>query len=435
MTDDRQGPVRESRSLRSAANARRALALFRAMSADYLLREQFVTDPAQIWSEYVHGSSLPPQRASVVNQLVYAVMSNPGLVRWLADYAIRRTERPSREQFLLDFGRGAVENEGRHVLYALARAVSENEAVLPIDESILDLLFGSRVVEGPVGETERPATRGATEGTFGGTQGTFGGTAGTLGATEGTFGGTEGTLGGTAGTLGGTQGTFGGTEGTFGGTEGTFGGTAGTLGATEGTFGGTEGTLGGTAATLGGTQGTFGGTEGTFGGTAGTAMTHGTFGHGTGLVTEMSTGTGGTQMSTGTGGTQMSTGAPTPTPPTPSPTPTPPTPTPTPTPPTPTPTPPTPTPTPPTPTPTPPTPTPPTPPDPTPRPPIGPMPFDPPIFPPIIFPPITSIHPGTNTWADRMLRQPEIRVTLEALVQYSSQLRVSGALDSTGERQ
>ncbi|MER9431711.1 hypothetical protein NKI67_24885, partial [Mesorhizobium sp. M0408] len=358
MSDDRQSRAREHRLLRSAAATRRAVALFRAMSNDYLLREQFITDPAQIWSEYVYGTTLPPQRASVINQFVYSVMSNPGLVRWLGEYVTGRATRPSHQEFMLDFGRGVVENEGRHVMYAFTRAAIDNEAIFPFDDSILDILFGGGVVERPVGETARPGTRGGTEGTLGGTgpgtEGTFGGTfgtAGTLGGTAGTFGGTEGTFGGTAGTFGGTEGTFGGTAGTFGGTEGTFGGTAGTLGGTAGTFGGTEGTFGGTAGTLGGTAGTFGGTAGTFGGTAGTfggtggtAMTHGTFGQGTGMVTEMSTGTGGTQMSTGTGGTQMSTGTPTPvpTPPTPAPTPTPAPPTPAPTPPTPAPTPPTP---------------------------------------------------------------------------------------------
>ena len=82
MTDDSQGRALEPRSLRSAAVERRAFALFGAMSTDFLLREQFVTDPSQVWSEYVHGAGLPPERASVVNQFVYSVMANPALVRW-----------------------------------------------------------------------------------------------------------------------------------------------------------------------------------------------------------------------------------------------------------------------------------------------------------------------------------------------------------------
>src|SRR5688572_31467419 len=139
MTDDSQGRVQQSRSLRSAAVERRAYALFRAMSTDFLLREQFVTDPAQVWSEYVYGAGLPPERASVVNQFVYSVMSNPGLVRWLAAYVADRPIRPSQEEFMLHFGRAVVENDGRHVLYALTRSAIEKQALIPVDDAILDL--------------------------------------------------------------------------------------------------------------------------------------------------------------------------------------------------------------------------------------------------------------------------------------------------------
>src|SRR5215211_913119 len=63
--------------------ARRTRALFQALSSDFLLREQFVTDPAGILSEYVHGKSLPSEAATAANQLLYAVVSNPAMLRWL----------------------------------------------------------------------------------------------------------------------------------------------------------------------------------------------------------------------------------------------------------------------------------------------------------------------------------------------------------------
>ena len=59
--------------LRAAAVSHRVDALFKAMSQDYLLREQFVTDPAQVLSDYVDRGQLPEQRASVSNQLAYSV--------------------------------------------------------------------------------------------------------------------------------------------------------------------------------------------------------------------------------------------------------------------------------------------------------------------------------------------------------------------------
>src|SRR5260370_35903001 len=92
--------------LRRAAIARRVDALFKAMSTDFLLREQFVTDPAQVLSEYVEGAKLPPQKASVSNHLLYAMLANRSLLEWLADYAItHRNGPPSRQQVSMGFGR------------------------------------------------------------------------------------------------------------------------------------------------------------------------------------------------------------------------------------------------------------------------------------------------------------------------------------------
>ena len=53
-----------------------------------------------------------------------------------------------------------------------------------------------------------------------------------------------------------------------------------------------------------------------------------------------------------------------------------------------------------------------------------------PPLPPLPITSITSVfRPG-----DGLLNQPEVRVTIESLMQYSAQLRSSGALDSVGER-
>jgi len=86
--------VSEPPALRHLAVARRLDALFRAMSTDYLLREQFVTDPADIAAEYVYGARPSPQRASIINQLVYSVMANGKLLDWLREYTIQFRGRP-----------------------------------------------------------------------------------------------------------------------------------------------------------------------------------------------------------------------------------------------------------------------------------------------------------------------------------------------------
>ena len=83
-------------------NKRRVDALFRALSSDYLLREQFVTDPAQILTEYVSGERLDPNAAAAANHLVYAVVSSPGLLKWVQS-AGTKGEVPAGEAFADQF--------------------------------------------------------------------------------------------------------------------------------------------------------------------------------------------------------------------------------------------------------------------------------------------------------------------------------------------
>jgi hypothetical protein len=63
-------PGREASIIHRVAFARR-LDGFPATSTDFLLREQFITDPTKITSDYLYGESESAQRASI-NQLVYS---------------------------------------------------------------------------------------------------------------------------------------------------------------------------------------------------------------------------------------------------------------------------------------------------------------------------------------------------------------------------
>ena len=91
-------------TLQRAAVVRRVDALFRAMSSDFLLREQFVTDPAQILSEYVYSKKLSPEETAPINHLIYSVMANRGLLRWLRD---RSFQPRGREQSSGDSSRNS----------------------------------------------------------------------------------------------------------------------------------------------------------------------------------------------------------------------------------------------------------------------------------------------------------------------------------------
>jgi hypothetical protein len=125
----------------AAAATRRIDVLFRAMSTDFLLREQFVTDPSQVVSEYVYGSRLPAETASIRNQLLYAVMSNHRLLGWLESYATQNNRRlPGADKFVKDFGNAVVQYGGHHIVLALIRASTEKEA-LNIEEALLPVIF------------------------------------------------------------------------------------------------------------------------------------------------------------------------------------------------------------------------------------------------------------------------------------------------------
>ena len=91
-----------------AATMRRIDALFRAMSSDFLLREQFVTDPVQVMWEYGHSSALAPEKASYANLRARAGR---------ADDAPQLLRRPSQHALTIRIGplcsRGAWRNARR----------------------------------------------------------------------------------------------------------------------------------------------------------------------------------------------------------------------------------------------------------------------------------------------------------------------------------
>jgi hypothetical protein len=114
-------------TLERAATARRVDALFRAMSGDFLLREQFVTDPVQVLWEYVHGSPLPTEQAAYANQLIYGAFANPQFRQWLWSYAVhaRGAAQPIRA-FRANLARAAVGTGAHHLVQALIRSSAES---------------------------------------------------------------------------------------------------------------------------------------------------------------------------------------------------------------------------------------------------------------------------------------------------------------------
>jgi hypothetical protein len=130
-------------ALRQHALQRRLDALFRALSSDFLLREQFITDPAQIAAEYVNGKRMDPEDAAAMNYLIYACLANNYLISWFRDYSLKRgNERITRQSFLKDFSAAVVNQRANHVVSALTHFVLSGNARITLDDAWLQAIFG-----------------------------------------------------------------------------------------------------------------------------------------------------------------------------------------------------------------------------------------------------------------------------------------------------
>ncbi|MET0648652.1 MAG: hypothetical protein ABW208_18735 [Pyrinomonadaceae bacterium] len=134
----------EPQTIRRSAVSRRVDSLFKAMSTDFLLREQFVTEPTQVLAEYVHGTRLSPEQAAASDQLLYSVASNQKLLGWLRDYSIKnKGVLPPRDRYVRDFSRAVVASGSYHVVLALAKSSAEKQDIFDPFESFLQVVFGT----------------------------------------------------------------------------------------------------------------------------------------------------------------------------------------------------------------------------------------------------------------------------------------------------
>ncbi|MFM0330104.1 hypothetical protein [Paraburkholderia strydomiana] len=167
----------ESPVLRRIATVRRVDALFQAMSTDFLLRQQFITNPTHVLFEYVFGTVLPPDRTSASNQLLYSVLSDRKLLSWLHSYSDEhRDDVPSGHQFVTDLADAIAENGSRHAVIALLRSSVEGNGLVGFDEDLLHFFINLRVL--------------ADDGGDGGDGGTGDGGTGDGGTGDGGTGGT-----------------------------------------------------------------------------------------------------------------------------------------------------------------------------------------------------------------------------------------------------
>lgn len=172
-------------SRKQLALRRRLDALFRALASDFLLREQFITDPAQIASEYISGKRIAPEESAAMNYLIYSCLANNYLISWFRDYSMRSGGKAITQQsFVRDFSAAVIEQRAHQVVSALAHFALHDNARVTLDDDWLQVIFGTWQ------EQDQDGTDDATDNTdIGGTDSTGG--TGTDDATDSTGTGTD----------------------------------------------------------------------------------------------------------------------------------------------------------------------------------------------------------------------------------------------------
>ncbi|WP_404948971.1 hypothetical protein HFP70_32020 [Streptomyces sp. ARC14] len=129
-----------------AANVRRIDALFLAMETDFLLREQFITGPSQILTEYLAVPPVSDEQAALTDRLVYSVFANPKLLLWFQEYVHRHPDAvPPQGEFLTEFCRATVENDGQEVFAALLEGCTSETRIHGLTDDLLHYFINLHV--------------------------------------------------------------------------------------------------------------------------------------------------------------------------------------------------------------------------------------------------------------------------------------------------
>ncbi|MCA3554163.1 hypothetical protein [Aestuariivirga sp.] len=96
----------------------RLAALIKQIETVPEMREQFLLDPAGTLSEEVTGASAGRHQLSEVNRLMFAILANDELVKWIADFEPRR-KHAAREAFVASFAKKVAELGDATVLGAI----------------------------------------------------------------------------------------------------------------------------------------------------------------------------------------------------------------------------------------------------------------------------------------------------------------------------
>jgi hypothetical protein len=125
-------------SLKDARFAHRTEALFRALSSDFLLREQFVSDPARTFAEYVLDERVGEDLAETANHLLYAVVSSQRLAQWLISSARQgKGKVPSRHAFATSLAQAVAKSGDDAAVLALIHAAASTNDHFSLQADLL----------------------------------------------------------------------------------------------------------------------------------------------------------------------------------------------------------------------------------------------------------------------------------------------------------
>lgn len=104
------------------------------MSTDFLLREQFLTSPAQVVADFVTNSTLAEDQAESLNEIIYSIASSSSLMTWLRVYAIQnKATQPSLDQVLEDFGNAVVNQKSHSVVRSLIVSIARGTPLISFE--------------------------------------------------------------------------------------------------------------------------------------------------------------------------------------------------------------------------------------------------------------------------------------------------------------
>lgn len=81
------------------------VALYKLLQKNEDARTAFIRDPAGQIGRRIVKRKLPPQQISEANRLLFAIIANDEMVKWLQDYGARARGKLDKKAFALEFAR------------------------------------------------------------------------------------------------------------------------------------------------------------------------------------------------------------------------------------------------------------------------------------------------------------------------------------------